>query len=236
METMESTGRARPAGGELTTFDVPSGPGVRVDTFGYRGYRTTPNFDSLLAKLIVHSPDREQLTRRAQRALGEFHIEGVSTNKAFLQNILLHPAFQNNQLSTRFIDEHLTQLLPADETAVAGIEDCHAVLAPMQGTVISLQVKAGDSIAQGQPLLLMEAMKMEHVISAEKSGKVRALNVSPGQAVFEKHALLYLEEGEVDADTQVMQQDEDLEAIRPDLSEVMERHAITRDERRPDAV
>jgi acetyl/propionyl-CoA carboxylase alpha subunit len=236
METMESTGHARPAGGLLTTFDIPSGPGVRVDTFGYRGYRTTPNFDSLLAKVIVHSSDPEQLPQKALRALNEFHIEGVPTNQAFLQNILVHPAFQNNQLSTRFIDDNLAELLPTSETNVAGIEDCHAVLSPMQGTIISVQVTAGDEIAQGQPLLLMEAMKMEHVIASERSGRIRAVNVTPGQAVFERHALLYLEECEVEALAHYLPDEHDLDAVRPDLSEVMERHAITRDERRPDAV
>src|SRR5271165_276960 len=236
METMESTGRARPGGGVLTSFDVPSGPGVRVDTFGYRGYRTTPNFDSLLAKLIVHAPDPDQLLKRAQRALAEFRVEGVPTNQAFLRNILLHPAFRNNQVSTRFIEQRLADLLPASEADIAAIEHLHAVLSPMQGTVIALQVSPGDEIAQGQPLLLMEAMKMEHVITADKSGKVRAVNVSPGQAVFEKHVLLYLEEGEVQAVAHDKLDELNLDTIRPDLSEVLERHAITRDERRPEAV
>ena len=236
METMEATGRARPGGGVLTAFEVPSGPGVRVDTFGYRGYRTTPNFDSLLAKLVVHAVDLEQLQRRAQRALSEFRIEGVPTNRAFLRNILIHPAFQNNQVSTRFIEEHLAELLPGDEMAAAGIEDCHSVLSPMQGTVIGVLVSAGDEIARGQPLLLMEAMKMEHVITAEKSGKVRGVNVNQGQAVFERHVLLYLEESDVQALTQHERREDDLDAIRPDLNEVLERHAITRDERRPEAV
>ncbi len=55
METMEPDGRTRPAGGTIGAFDAPAGPGVRVDTFGYTGYQTTPNFDSLLAKVIVHA-------------------------------------------------------------------------------------------------------------------------------------------------------------------------------------
>src|SRR5690606_7177841 len=56
MEIMNADGSARPSGGTLDYFDIPSGPGIRVDTFGYAGYRTNPNFDSLLAKLIVHCP------------------------------------------------------------------------------------------------------------------------------------------------------------------------------------
>ena len=56
MEVMDETGGTRPTGGTLALFDLPSGPGVRVDTFGYSGYRTSAAFDSLLAKVIVHSP------------------------------------------------------------------------------------------------------------------------------------------------------------------------------------
>ena len=59
METMTADGSARPGGGTLTVFEPPSGPGVRVDTYGYAGYRTNPNFDSLLAKVIVHSPSAD---------------------------------------------------------------------------------------------------------------------------------------------------------------------------------
>ena len=69
METMTADGSAKPGGGTLTVFEPPSGPGVRVDTYGYAGYRTNPNFDSLLAKVIVHSPsadfDRRALAGRA---------------------------------------------------------------------------------------------------------------------------------------------------------------------------
>ena len=56
MEVMDETGATKPTGGTLVVFDLPSGPGVRVDTFGYSGYRTSAAFDSLLAKVIVHSP------------------------------------------------------------------------------------------------------------------------------------------------------------------------------------
>ena len=59
METMTADGSAKPGGGTLTVFEPPSGPGVRVDTYGYAGYRTNPSFDSLLAKVIVHSPSAD---------------------------------------------------------------------------------------------------------------------------------------------------------------------------------
>ena len=72
MEKIEADGTIKPAGGTLGTFLPPSGPGVRVDTYGYEGYTTNPAFDPLLAKLIVHGPDYEAAMSRAARALNEF--------------------------------------------------------------------------------------------------------------------------------------------------------------------
>ena len=86
---------AAPGGGTLTVYEAPSGPGVRTDGFGYAGYRTSAAFDSLLAKVIVHSPspDFAAAVGRAARALSEFRLEGVGTNIPFLRNILAHPDF-----------------------------------------------------------------------------------------------------------------------------------------------
>src|SRR5690606_7235216 len=86
MESMQSDGGVIPTSGRITAYEVPSGPGVRVDGFGYRGYATNTRFDSLLAKLIVHTPraDYRAAVRLARRALGEFHIDGVQTNACFL--------------------------------------------------------------------------------------------------------------------------------------------------------
>src|SRR6266851_265080 len=82
MEVMDEKGSTRPTGGTLTVFDPPSGPGVRVDTFGYSGYKTSTAYDSLLAKVIVHSPAASwpNVVQKAARALREFRIEGVATN------------------------------------------------------------------------------------------------------------------------------------------------------------
>src|SRR5262249_39544259 len=73
-ETLLTDGTVRPARGIVEVFDLPSGPGVRVDTCGHAGFRVNPRFDSLLAKVIVHGPepDLEQLLSRAKRALSEF--------------------------------------------------------------------------------------------------------------------------------------------------------------------
>lgn len=115
METMAEDGTARPSGGVLTAFEMPSGLGVRTDSFGYAGYRTSPNFDSLLAKLIGYTKTNKysDVISRTYRALCETRIEGVPTNIPFLQSILQHPDFINDNIHTRFIDENVTELVRA---------------------------------------------------------------------------------------------------------------------------
>ncbi len=76
METMTEDGSARPGGGTLTVFEPPSGPGVRVDTYGYAGYRTNPNFDSLLAKLMRAQPVARLPSMRWPAASGRWRRSG----------------------------------------------------------------------------------------------------------------------------------------------------------------
>src|SRR5262245_21590243 len=113
METMGADGTVRPSGGTLTAFEAPSGPGVRTDTFGYAGYRTSPRFDSLLAKLIGHtkSANFTDVVARTYRALCEFKVEGVPTNIPFLQSLLRHPEFAAGRVYTRFVEDHLAELV-----------------------------------------------------------------------------------------------------------------------------
>jgi pyruvate carboxylase len=113
METMAPDGTSRPAGGTLGAYEPPSGPGIRVDGFGYAGYRTGVRFDSLLAKLIVHAGagDLAAALAKAYRALCEFRIAGVATNIAFLQNLLRHPDVSAGRIHTRFVEEHIAALL-----------------------------------------------------------------------------------------------------------------------------
>lgn len=108
-----NTARFKPTGGRIERFDPPVGLGVRVDTFGYAGYRTSARYDALLAKLICHSrsPDYADAVRKAARALGEFTIEGFETNIPFLRRLLSHPAFAANDITTEFIDSRLDELV-----------------------------------------------------------------------------------------------------------------------------
>jgi len=107
METMDKNGIPQPAGGILSTFEIPSGVGIRTDTFGYRDYQTSVRYDSLLAKVICHTPSQrfDDAVGKLYRALCEFRIEGVPTNIPFLQNLLSHDEFKSDRLYTRFIDD-----------------------------------------------------------------------------------------------------------------------------------
>ncbi|MFN8615670.1 MAG: carboxyl transferase domain-containing protein [Dehalococcoidia bacterium] len=297
MERMEANGTTRPAGGTLTAFEVPSGPGLRTDTFGYSGYTTSPRFDSLLAKVIAHtpSPSFPDVVAKTYRALSEFRVEGVTTNISFLQNLLLRPEVREGTVHTRFVEETVADLLspaaphpvlhfetaaaPAAEPArrLAGVkvdardplavldygrggggaarqepaapapktpappangapDGTSAVDAPLQGTIVSIDVSEGDRVRAGQQLLVMEAMKMEHVIAAPFAGHIRGLTVSAGDTVFEGHPLVYIEASESDESDDGEQAEVDLSLVRPDLQLIHDRHAAALDEARPDAV
>ena len=112
MERMQPDGEVRPSGGMLTAFEPPSGPGVRIDTYGYPGYTTNPNFDSLLAKVIAHSASADfgDAVGRARGALSEFRIDGVETNLTFLDRALAHEDFASGAIHTRWVDAHVAEL------------------------------------------------------------------------------------------------------------------------------
>jgi acetyl-CoA carboxylase carboxyltransferase component/biotin carboxyl carrier protein len=111
-----------------------------------------------------------------------------------------------------------------------------AVRAPLQGTVIAVDVTPGDLVRRGERVLVMEAMKMEHVIVAPRSGEVRTVNVTAGDAVLEGATLLLLDATEVEGAEVDAADHLDTDVIRPDLAEVIDRHAAGLDDRRPAAV
>ncbi|NIN70540.1 MAG: acetyl-CoA carboxylase biotin carboxylase subunit [Gemmatimonadetes bacterium] len=94
----------RPSPGRITTFHPPGGPGVRVDTHVYTDYVVPPFYDSLIAKLIVRAPTREEAIDRAELALDMFVIEGVHTTIPFLRRVLEHPDFRAGNIDTHFLD------------------------------------------------------------------------------------------------------------------------------------
>ena len=112
METIDSQGNANPGGGKFEIFDLPSGPGVRADSYGYSGYETNPLFDSLIAKIITYSAEDnfKQAVKRNHRSLCEFKISGVPTNLDILKNVLINKDFKNNKVHTNFFADNLKSL------------------------------------------------------------------------------------------------------------------------------
>jgi acetyl/propionyl-CoA carboxylase alpha subunit/acetyl-CoA carboxylase carboxyltransferase component len=111
-----------------------------------------------------------------------------------------------------------------------------AIEAPIQGTVLSLAAAEGDLLRAGQAVLVMQAMKMEHVVSAPTGGALLHIAVSPGDTVFEGHPLAWLEAREVASEGDGREEAAPLDHVRPDLAEVQERHALGLDAARPEAV
>ncbi|MCK1267729.1 acetyl/propionyl-CoA carboxylase alpha subunit/acetyl-CoA carboxylase carboxyltransferase component [Bradyrhizobium sp. GM2.2] len=260
METLDELGATHPTGGVLAVFEPPSGPGVRVDSFGYAGYKTSAAFDSLLAKVIVHTPGEawHDVVAKASRALREFRIDGVITNIAFLQAVLAHPDFRSNRIATDFIDCNMGKLVEAADGAAKPLyfaaternggpgteahtaqtvpEGTVMVAAPLQGTIVTIQVKEGEVVRPGQQLAVIESMKMEHLVMAEQGGRVTKLLAGDGITLMHGEPIMYLEPLDVAADASATETDVDLDHIRPDLAELIARQANTLDENRPASV
>ena len=94
----------RPSAGEITVFHPPGGHGVRLDTHAYSGYRIPPYYDSMIGKLIVTAPTREQAIKKMRRALEEFIIEGVKTTIPYHIQLLDDPNFQAGSVSTKYLE------------------------------------------------------------------------------------------------------------------------------------
>jgi acetyl-CoA carboxylase biotin carboxylase subunit len=95
----------QPSPGKITSFHVPGGPGIRVDTHAYALYEIPPYYDSLLAKLIAHGRDRVEARLRMQRALEEFVVEGLKTTIPFHQRVVADPRFGSGDFDTSFVEE-----------------------------------------------------------------------------------------------------------------------------------
>jgi acetyl/propionyl-CoA carboxylase alpha subunit len=120
-----------PSTGEIRQHDVPTGPGVRVDTGVFSGMEITPYYDPMIAKLVCYGDKRSQALRRMRRALAEYHILGVTSNIPFHQNILQNEDFIAGNFDTRFVEERFS-LDQAIATA-----DQHAEVAAVIATLLS---------------------------------------------------------------------------------------------------
>ncbi|HLH59217.1 MAG TPA: biotin/lipoyl-containing protein, partial [Streptosporangiaceae bacterium] len=225
-----------PAPGTIRSWELPSGPGVRLD-LGYEPGMTVPQaFDSLIGKLIVTGATREQALERSRRALAEFQVEGMPTVLPFHRAVVSDPAFTDEPFTvyTRWIetdwsaDVEPQETDPADEAAPrermiievggkrvevvvpgnltvaapaadgqagerrrSGRRSKHAaatgggdeLATPMQGTIVKLIASDGQTVSAGDPIVVLEAMKMEQPLTAHKDGTVAGLAVEVGQTV-----------------------------------------------------
>ncbi|HVD99240.1 MAG TPA: acetyl-CoA carboxylase biotin carboxylase subunit [Cytophagaceae bacterium] len=96
----------RPSPGKITNFHIPGGYGVRVDTHCYNGYTIPPNYDSMIAKVIVSAPTRDEALDRMKRALQEFVIEGVKTTIPFHIKMMDDPNFRAGKFTTSYLDSY----------------------------------------------------------------------------------------------------------------------------------
>ena len=98
-----------PSPGTVKRFEAPGGPGVRVDTHLYDGYRIPPNYDSMIGKLIVHGPDRETAIARMRLALAETVIEGVKCNIPLQQRIMADAGFQHGGQNIHYLEKRMAE-------------------------------------------------------------------------------------------------------------------------------
>lgn len=280
-ETMSADGSARPAGGMLSAFEPPSGPGVRVDGFGYAGYRTSARYDSLLAKLIVHAGagGLPVAVAKARRALSEFKIAGAPTNIGFLQSLLAHPAVAAGEVHTRFIEETMGELAATPDAPKlyfeaaargrrqrAGVQidavDPLAVLA--LGKAERVAADPEDDATEGPEGTKPLRAPLEDGHRTQRRGR-RGRPRRPGAIHHGSHedgacglrrlfrcgagdhrcsrrhrlrgpSLSLHQEAEVEGGVGEAEEVIDLDHIRPDLAEVLERHRLTLDAARPEAV
>ncbi len=97
----------RPSPGTITRWQPPGGPGVRLDSHVVAGYRVPPNYDSMVAKLLVHQPTRAEAIAAMRRALREFVVEGIHTTIPLHQEIMNTAEFQTGRVDTTFIERVL---------------------------------------------------------------------------------------------------------------------------------
>ncbi|MBC7630812.1 MAG: ATP-grasp domain-containing protein [Flavobacterium sp.] len=241
-----------PAPGTLTTWQTPSGPGVRVDA-GYVEGETIPGaFDSLVAKLIVSGATRQQALERSRRALDEFIVDGMPTVIPFHRSVVDDPAFSaadgsfgvyttwietdyDNQLEPysgesgtdepaereRVVVEvggkRVEVILPGGLGASASASGApkktrrrsgkasgaaasgDSLTAPMQGTVVKIAVKEGQTVAAGDQVVVVEAMKMEQPINAHKDGVITGLTIEVGATVGSGEVIAEIKDAETSA-------------------------------------
>jgi acetyl-CoA/propionyl-CoA carboxylase biotin carboxyl carrier protein len=202
-----------PRPGVIARYLEPGGLGVRVDSGYGTGDEIPAAYDSLIAKLITWGATREEARRRMLRALDEFVIEGVPTTIPAHRVLLENAEFRDGTYSTQTVEAGaLESLAAADEvgdgeaavlliagrsvrlwhpamaaeasaSTSSGRDAPGTLVAPMHGTVLKVLVSEGDEVERGDPVAVLEAMKMETNVVAPRAGSIEALHVKEGDIV-----------------------------------------------------
>jgi acetyl/propionyl-CoA carboxylase alpha subunit/acetyl-CoA carboxylase carboxyltransferase component len=244
-ETVTADGSLLPSAGTLSSLALPGGPGVRVDTAARPGAEQSARYDTLVAKVVVHerTGDLGDALRHLGRALGEVDVRGVATNTGFLRALLSDPDVLAGRATTTLVDDSVAELVAAAEQYAGPDQDREqvhldpdedALRAPVPGTVVAIEATAGTTVESGGAVLVLEAMKMEHVVALPAGGTVLRIAVRVGDTVRQGDVLATVEHSDGDAAHRSDQLD--LGADRADLAEVRRRHEQGLDEHRTEAV
>jgi acetyl/propionyl-CoA carboxylase alpha subunit len=206
-----------PQAGRIERLRLPED--VRVDAGVEEGDEVPVAYDPLIAKLIAHGETREEAFDRLARALRETEVRGLTTNLPFLRWLVAHPELRAGRATTAFLTDYpplsrapkvsgpwagswgrergssplLTVEATARATEGAGAEQT-VVKAPMPGVVVRVLAAEGDRVEPRQPLVLLEAMKMETPLVSPYAAVVRRVLVSEGDRVAAGAVLVELEE------------------------------------------
>jgi acetyl/propionyl-CoA carboxylase alpha subunit len=210
-----------PQSGPIERLRLPSG--IRVDAGVEQGDEVGTGYDPLIAKLIAHGASRAEALGRLSAALAETEVAGVVTNLPFLRWLVAHPALAAGRTTTAFLTEYPPLSAPPlrlpDRPWLGGFRlnlsppapaappdpdtaahdhgargEQSTLTAPMPGTVIRVLVGEGDAVQPRQPLVVLEAMKMETPVVSPYEAVVRTVRVSEGDRVAGGELLIELEE------------------------------------------
>jgi acetyl-CoA/propionyl-CoA carboxylase, biotin carboxylase, biotin carboxyl carrier protein len=195
----EDPGRSfLPAPGRITSWNIPTGPGVRVDAGFRNGDVIGGNFDSLLAKLIVTGATREQAIERARRALAEFEVGGLATALPFHRAILEDPAYAKEfKVYTSYIESEFVNEIPAFESSESAIEThvaAEKLIAEVNGKRFEILVHAPEPVVKRHRAKKSSSGASTGTsLSSPMQGTVVKIAVSEGQEVEAGDLVIVLE-------------------------------------------
>ena len=210
-----------PQAGRIEKLRLPTS--IRVDAGVAEGDEIGTSYDPLIAKLIASGVTRDEALDRLAAALAETEVGGVTTNLPFLRWLVAHPALRAGETTTAFLVDHpplspppaalpdpvwrgpfrLNLPSPAPQPPPDIDAEAHAhgagvvsstITAPMPGTVIKVNVRKGSTVKAGDPLVVLEAMKMETPLLAPFDGTVNAIHVGEGDRVAGGAVLVELDD------------------------------------------